>query len=150
MRCLTTEEMLLGYHPNQMVIASVTKLRTRSRVSWNAQKTNFRQGGGFEKLLPPLAMRGIWLRMRGLVRSYVTLAIKKTMSIDGMVCIHSNIKPRPRCWGQRWSLKSQSSFSQLTWLVTQDNFTDFSLRESFIHFYLGLCLPDCQFFWSKR
>jgi hypothetical protein len=42
---------------------------TRPRITWNAQKTNFRQGGGFEgvrsgrtsvkKLLPPQAMRGI-------------------------------------------------------------------------------------------
>jgi hypothetical protein len=42
---------------------------TRPRVTLNAQKTNFRQGGGFEgvrsgrtrvkKLLPPQAMRGI-------------------------------------------------------------------------------------------
>jgi hypothetical protein len=41
------------------------------RVTLNAQKTNFRQGGGFEgvrsgrtsvkKLLPPQAIRGIWL-----------------------------------------------------------------------------------------
>jgi hypothetical protein len=55
---------------------------TRPRVTLNTQNTNFRQGGGFEgvrsrrtsvkKLLPPQAMRRIWL---GLVQSYVTFAI---------------------------------------------------------------------------
>jgi hypothetical protein len=53
-----------------------------SRVSLNAQKTNFRQGGGFEELLPSLAMRGNLLGMRGLVQSYVTLAITTFIFFD--------------------------------------------------------------------
>jgi hypothetical protein len=53
------------------------KFQTRGWVrgcdNWKAASRNWRTS--VKKLLPPQAMRGIWLGMRGLVRSYVTLAI---------------------------------------------------------------------------
>jgi hypothetical protein len=75
-------------------------LYSKCHVTSNKAKSNLEwaEGGGFEgvtserrpvetgrtsvkKLLPPQAMRGIRLEMRGLVRSYVTLAIKRKKKI---------------------------------------------------------------------
>jgi hypothetical protein len=42
-----------------------------------------------KKLLPPQAMRGIWLGMQGLVRSYMTLSISTLDKIKCMVQNHS-------------------------------------------------------------